>query len=185
MDHRRNLIQAIRDTPGVIKRVPAGELFTLKSGKQSNFYIDLRQLSISPVVRHMVALLQRDLEDLQFDAVGGPSIGADPIVGAYLASDSPLLRGFLIRKEEKGHGLAGLVIGSARPGDRVVILEDVSTTGGSMLQAVEAVRHYGCTVARGVAVLDRSDGTAARALLQVGVPYRSLLTHHDLEMGLQ
>lgn len=83
-----------------------------------------------------------ELQGFEFQAIGGPCVGANPIIGGYLYASgcgNPDLRGYLVRKEEKGHGLEGLVIGSIQPGDRCVMVEDVSTTGGSMMKAIEAV----------------------------------------------
>ena len=158
--------------------------FELKSGQRSNFYLDCRKITLLPagliyIVRHM----QNLLDGVNFDAIGGPCVGADPIVGAYLlarALPQPELRGFLVRKEEKGHGLAGLVIGSVREGDRCVVVEDVTTTAGSLLKAADAVREAGCIPVMGVTLIDRSGGAAALAVKQNGMEFKSILTLSDL-----
>src|SRR5262249_29140393 len=109
--------------------------------------------------------------------------GADPIVGATLALASSAglgrLTGFLVRKEAKSHGTGNRVEGPLVPGSRVAIVDDVATTGGSSLQAVEAVLRMGCNVAVVIAVLDRLEGAAA-AFAGRGLPFRSLVSIRDL-----
>ena len=116
-------------------------------------------------------------------AVGGLTMGADPIVGAALAlagaGDRPGLRGFLVRKEAKGHGTGRLVEGPLEPGEAVAIVDDVATTGGSSLKAVEAVEAPGAGWRVVIAMLDRLEGAAA-AFEARGLPFRSLLTIRDL-----
>jgi orotate phosphoribosyltransferase len=116
-------------------------------------------------------------------AVGGLTLGADPIVGATLAVAGSKgrndLRGFLVRKEAKGHGTGRLVEGPLQPGDRVVIVDDVATTGGSSLQAVAAVEAMGCQVVCVVVVLDRLEGAGA-AFEARQLDFRALVTIRDL-----
>jgi orotate phosphoribosyltransferase len=159
--------------------------FTLASGRSSHYYVDGRRVSLSAegaaiVGAGMLALLD---EIPGVEAVGGLTMGADPIVGATLAAagmgPKPRLKGFLVRKEAKGHGTGNLVEGPLEPGSTVAILDDVATTGGSSLKAVEAVRAMGCSVARVLVMLDRLEG-AAEAFAQAGVEFRSLLTIRDL-----
>ena len=115
--------------------------------------------------------------------MGGLTLGADPIVGATLALASSAglghLRGFLVRKEAKTHGTGNLVEGPLERGSTVAIVDDVATTGGSSLQAVDAVLAMGCKVAIVVAVLDRLEGAAA-AFAGRGLPFHPLLTIRDL-----
>jgi orotate phosphoribosyltransferase len=119
----------------------------------------------------------------EVEAIGGLSIGADPIVGATLAmassSGRPTLRGFLVRKQAKTHGTGKLVEGPLQPGSTVAIVDDVATTGGSSLQAIGAVESLGCKVALAAVVLDRLEG-AARTFEDRGIPFLPLLTIHDL-----
>jgi orotate phosphoribosyltransferase len=164
--------------------------FTLKSGQKSNFYLDCRVLTISTHLKLIVEGIKAAAEDLSYqpvggymcyDAVGGPAIGADPIVGAFLHSHHHLndpLRGFIVRKEEKDHGLAGLIIGSVQPGDRCLVIEDVTTTAGSLLKAIRAVEAFGCTVVKAVTLIDRSRGEAAKTLDKYN--FSSVLTLADL-----
>jgi orotate phosphoribosyltransferase len=159
--------------------------FTLASGRTSHYYVDGRKVTLSA---EGAALIGAGVLDMLADrpgvqAVGGLTLGADPIVGATLAVAGARgrtgLRGFLVRKEAKGHGTGRLVEGPVGPGDAVAIVDDVATTGGSSLQAVDAVEALGCVVVRVVAVLDRLEG-AAEAFAARGLDFRSLLTVRDL-----
>ncbi len=159
--------------------------FTLASGRTSHYYVDGRKVTLSAegaaVIGAGVLTALADLPDVS--AVGGLTMGADPIVGATLALaphlGRPDLRGFLVRKEAKGHGTGQLVEGPLQPGETVVIVDDVATTGGSSIKAIDAVEALGCRVARVVVVLDRLEGAAA-AFQQRGVDFKSLVTIRDL-----
>ena len=116
------------------------------------------------------------------DAVGGMSIGADPVTGAVvtMAGVAGLpLKGFMVRKEPKDHGLQKYIEGPVEPGQRVVIVEDVVTTGGSSLLAIERAQEFGLVVERVVAVIDRLAGAEAAFAAQ-GIPLESLVTIRDL-----
>jgi orotate phosphoribosyltransferase len=150
--------------------------FTLSSGRTSNYYVDLRKVTLSPAVGLIAGRLV-EVVGFMYDAIGGPMFGADPIVGAYLGLGlSP--RGFAVRKQEKGHGLAGLVVGSAVPGDRGVVVEDVTTSGDSLMHAVGAAQAFGIEVVQAVAVLDRT-GEVRPRLAALGIPFTALLTLAD------
>jgi len=159
--------------------------FTLASGRISHYYVDGRTVTLSAEGAAQVGAgvleLIADLPDVK--AIGGLTMGADPIVGAALAvggtSDRSELLGFLVRKEAKGHGTGKLVEGPLKPGMDVVIVDDVATTGGSSLQAVAAVEAMGSRVARVVVVLDRLEG-AAEAFQARGLEFRSMVTIRDL-----
>jgi orotate phosphoribosyltransferase len=159
--------------------------FTLASGRQSHYYVDGRKLTLSADGAALIGAGVLELLQKEFpvDAVGGLTLGADPIVGATLALASGAglggLRGFLVRKEAKGHGTGKLVEGPLEPGSTVAIVDDVATTGGSSLQAALAVEAMGCKVAVVIAVLDRLEGAAA-AFAARGLPFRALLTIRDL-----
>jgi orotate phosphoribosyltransferase len=150
--------------------------FTLASGRTSHYYVDGRTVTLSAEgaaeVGAGVLELIADLPGV--GAIGGLTMGADPIVGAALAT-----AGFLVRKEAKGHGTGKLVEGPLKPGMDVVIVDDVATTGGSSLQAVDAVEAMGCRVARVVVVLDRLEG-AAEAFASRGLDFRAMVTIRDL-----
>jgi orotate phosphoribosyltransferase len=159
--------------------------FTLASGRSSHYYVDGRKVTLSAEGAALIArgMLEAIADRPDIRAVGGLTMGADPIVGAILALapslGRPDLRGFLVRKEAKGHGLGNLVEGPLQPGDPVVIVDDVATTGGSSLKAVDAVQALGCQVVRVLAVLDRLEG-AERAFAQRSLDFRALVTIRDL-----
>lgn len=159
--------------------------FTLASGAVSRYYIDGRKVTLSAegaalIGSGVVDLLER-LPDVR--AVGGLTLGADPIVGAALAVAGARgrtdLKGFLVRKETKQHGMGRLVEGPLASGDAVLIVDDVATTGGSALRAVDAVEALGCRVAAVMTVLDRLEG-AAEAFASRGLPFHALTTIRDL-----
>ena len=159
--------------------------FTLASGRTSHYYVDGRKVTLSAEGAALIGAGVLDaLADLpDVSAVGGLTLGADPIVGATLAVAGARgqghWRGFLVRKEAKKHGTGNLVEGPLDAGSRVAIVDDVATTGGSSLQAVEAVEALGCKVARVIVVLDRLEG-AAEAFKARGLDFRSLVTIRDL-----
>lgn len=159
--------------------------FTLASGRTSHYYVDGRKVTLAAEGAALIgAGVLAVLESYPLvEAVGGLTMGADPIVGAALAlADSlgrPSLKGFLVRKEAKSHGTGRLVEGPVESGMVVAIVEDVATTGGSALKAVEAAEAAGCTVACAIAVLDRIEG-ASEAFADRGVPFHALLTIRDL-----
>jgi orotate phosphoribosyltransferase len=159
--------------------------FTLASGRTSHYYVDGRQVTLSA---QGAALIGAGVLDLLSDlphvsAIGGLTLGADPIVGATLAVAAARglthWRGFLVRKETKAHGTGKRIEGPLEPGAEVVIVDDVATTGGSSLQAAEAVEEFGCRVARVVTVLDRLEGAGA-AFAARGLDFRALVTIRDL-----
>jgi len=152
--------------------------FVLTSGQRSGYYFDGRLLSLDPVGARLVAqaVLERAWA-VQAQAVGGPAMGAIPIVGAVVllsGLQGRPLTGFFVRPRAKEHGTGRQVEGPLRPGQRVVVLDDVCTTGGSLLTALEAVEAMGCTVALVMAVLDRKQG-GSDALRARGYPFTALL----------
>jgi len=159
--------------------------FVLASGKTASFYLDAKQVVLDAAGAMLVG--QAVLARLQAlgplpDAVGGMSIGADPITAAVvtMAGVAGLpLKGFMIRKEPKGHGLGRYVEGPVAAGNRVVILEDVVTTGGSSLLAIDRAEEFGLRVERVVTLVDRLAG-GADAFADRGIPMESMLTIEDL-----
>ncbi len=158
--------------------------FTLASGQKSNYYIDCRPTSLSAegsVVLgelFLAGLSQLGEGHLTIDAIGGMSMGADPLVSAVTlisAQQGTPIDGFLIRKEVKGHGTGKQVEGNIAPWMRVVLLEDVVTSGGSTLRAIQAVRalHPDITIAGVLAVVDRQAGGRA-CFEKAGVPFKSI-----------
>jgi len=153
--------------------------FTLASGRQSSLYIDARLTTMSPDGLALIGPLglaaMRDA-GWRPDAVGGLTLGADPVSYA-IAYASALagapVRAFTVRKEAKQHGTGRLIEGPYREGDTVVVIEDVITTGGSALRAVEALRQAGATVAGVLAVVDREEG-GREAIEAAGLPVQAL-----------
>ena len=156
--------------------------FTLASGKKSTYYLDGKQISLHSIGLRLVSVGLLDLlADLPFDAIGGMTIGADPIVGGVLvaaAERNVSLDGFLVRKEPKGHGTQRYIEGPVKPGAKVVVIDDVVTTGGSALQAVDRIVEYGCQVVCVVGIVDRKEGGAANFAAR-NLPFRALLTIED------
>jgi orotate phosphoribosyltransferase len=157
--------------------------FTLASGRTATYYLDGKQITLESRGLRLVAegLLEL-LEDVDFTAIGGMSLGADPIIGAVLAVAAERgrsLQGFLVRKEAKGHGTNRFIEGPVQPGARVVIVDDVVTTGGSALQAIERVEEFGCHVVQVVGIVDRREG-GAENFARRELPFRCLLTIEDL-----
>jgi len=155
--------------------------FKLASGKESDFYVDARLTTMSPEGLAMIgplALSTLRKTGWKIDAVGGLTLGADPISYAIsyasAASDHPL-RAFTVRKEPKAHGTGKLLEGPIREGDRVAIIEDVITTGGSALRAIEAVRSAKASVAGVLALVDREEG-GRQAIEKAGIGVISLVT---------
>ncbi len=159
--------------------------FTLASGRKSHYYVDGRKVTLSAEGAAIVGagVLAQLVDRPEVKAVGGLTMGADPIVGATLAlapsAGMGHLRGFLVRKEAKSHGTGNLIEGPLEQGATVVIVDDVATTGGSSIQAVQAVEAIGCKVALVVVVLDRLEG-ASEVFAARGLPFHPLLTIRDL-----
>ena len=138
--------------------------FTLASGRQSSLYIDARLTTMSPEGLSLIGPLALDAllaAQWQVDAVGGLTLGADPIAYAisYASAQSAKpIRAFTVRKEAKAHGTGKLIEGPFQPGDRVAVVEDVITTGASALRAADAVQRGGGIVAGVLALVDREEG---------------------------
>lgn len=155
--------------------------FTLASGRQSSLYIDARLTTMTPEGQRLIGRLGlASLHDARWecDAVGGLTLGADPIAYAicHSSADSARpLRAFTVRKEAKTHGTGKLVEGPLQAGDRVVIVEDVITTGGSAARAVEAVKREGAVPVGVLALVDREEG-GRESLEALGLAVRALTT---------
>ena len=157
--------------------------FTLASGKKATYYLDGKQATLDPEGSRLVAEGMLDLlaAGPMPAAIGGMSIGADPITAAVVVMSAVRgtpLRGFMVRKEPKGHGTNQYVEGPVSPGEEVVIVEDVVTTGGSSLAAIQRCEAFGLRVVRVIAIIDRMEG-GAEAFAARGYPLASLLTIRD------
>ena len=180
MTDRDDLLALIKDLAIVHGKV------TLSSGREADFYVDLRRVTLSGRAAPLVGRVLLDLtSDWEYDAVGGLTMGADPVATAMLhaaAAQGRELDAFVVRKEAKAHGLQRRIEGPDISGRRVLVLEDTSTTGGSPLSALQAVREAGAT-AVGVAVIaDRATG-AGEKIEAEGVPYRFAYSVQDLGLA--
>ena len=177
---REQLLALVRAQAVVHGRV------TLSSGREADYYVDLRRVTLSGEAAPLVGRVMRELTaELTYDAVGGLTMGADPVATAMLhaaAAQGMRLDAYVVRKEAKAHGLQRRVEGPDIAGRRVLVVEDTSTTGGSPLTALAAVREAGA-VPVGVAVIADRD-TGARAKIEAeGVPYLSAYALADLGLG--
>ena len=157
--------------------------FTLASGKKASYYLDCRKLTLDSEAANVIGEgILEALEPDMPDAVGGMAIGADPITAAVIAlswQQGKPLKGFIVRKEAKLHGTGQQVEGPVESGQRAVMMEDVITTGGSSLRAIEHAREFGLVVDRIISIVDRGDDSAA-IFEKVGVKFHSLLHVSDL-----
>lgn len=159
--------------------------FTLASGKKASFYLDCRKLTLDGESANVIAAGMLDImaDDLP-DAVGGMAIGADPISAAIITvawQQQKNIKGFIVRKQAKGHGMKQMVEGPVVAGNRVVMVEDVVSTGGSSLKAIEHAREFGLEVDRLISIVDRGTETA-KIFGDVGVKYSTLLSLSDLKI---
>jgi orotate phosphoribosyltransferase len=157
--------------------------FQLASGKTASFYLDCRKVTLDGKGANLVGAGMLDLIGTDVpDCVGGMAIGADPITAAVITlafQGGQPLRGFIVRKEPKAHGTGQQVEGPVQPGQRAIILEDVATTGGSLIAAVQRARQFGLVVDRALAIVDRGQGATAR-LGEIGVTLQALVTLDEL-----
>ena len=177
MYDRQRLIELVKDNA-----LQIGD-FTLASGKKASYYLDCRKLTLDSEAANVIAqgILETLADDFP-DAVGGMAIGADPITAAVITcswQQNKPLKGFIVRKEAKKHGTGQQVEGPVQPGQRAVMMEDVVTTGGSSLRAIQHARDFGLVVDRIVAIVDRGEDSAA-IFEKVDVKFQSLLHVSDL-----
>ncbi len=173
--------------------------FTLASGATSDYYIDCRTTTLHAeggrLTGHAILELL-EAHNIQADAVGGLTMGADPIVSNVATAsaqralesrqkgenDSPLIHGFLVRKAEKTHGTGRRIEGFCQPGARAVIVDDVCTTGGSTITAIEAAREAGMVIAAVVCIVERQEANGRPAVEAAagGAPFLALFTANDV-----
>ncbi len=177
MNKKKELLNLLKKKAFLRKKVK------LSSGRISNFYIDVRKVSLSPrgvyLISHLIFNL---LKNKKINAIGGPTLGADPIVSGvcYLAhKNKRKLKGFLIRKSPKKHGRQKLIEGPAlASGERVVIVDDVATSGYSLIKAIKVLKKGKIRVVVAVSVVDREEG-AREALARYKCPLISLFAKSD------
>nr|WP_203596899.1 orotate phosphoribosyltransferase [Actinomadura bangladeshensis] len=172
------MLQQIKD-----KAVVHGD-FVLSSGKRASWYVDLRRVTLDGAAAPLVGRVMLDeTADLDYDAVGGLTLGADPVAAAMLhaaAARGRELDAFVVRKAGKAHGLQRRIEGPDVKGRRVLAVEDTSTTGGSVLTAVEALREAGAEVVAVATILERG---AAGRIAEEGLAYRHPYDVSDLGLG--
>ena len=159
--------------------------FTLKSGATSSWFLDTKQTACRPDGIVLVANVALDLIPPDAQAIGGLTMGADPVafgVAAVAATRGRSLRSFSVRTEAKDHGVTGRLAGALQPGDRVIITEDTVTRGTSIMEAVDAVRAFGAEPVLITVIVDRG-GTCAAMAEAAGVAFRPMLTAPDLGFG--
>ena len=153
----------------------------LSSGMEADYYVDLRRVTLDAVAAPLVGKVMLDLlEGWEFDAVGGLTLGADPVAAAIMhvaGQRGRLIDSFVVRKAEKQHGLQRRIEVPDVQGRRVVAVEDTSTTGGSVLSAVEALREAGAIVVGVAVIVERG---AKQAILDAGLEYRAAYSLADL-----
>ncbi len=157
--------------------------FTLRSGATSSWYLDGRQVTFDGEGAWVVGRAFYEALGPDVEAVGGMTMGADPIamaIAMVAAADGKPLRAFSIRKEAKGHGTGGRVVGPVGTGTRVALVEDTTTTGSATLEAAEASVDAGLVIEQVIVMVDRSDGVAEERLDYLGVPYQALVVPADL-----
>lgn len=175
MSDRDRLLELIRESAVVRGRV------TLSSGQEADWYVDLRRITLHREAAPLVGRVMLELtKSWEYDAVGGPTLGADPVAGAMLHASAGRLDAFVVRKESKSHGMKRRIEGPDVAGRRVLVVEDTSTTGGSPLGAVEVVRAAGADVVGVALIVDRGAEAAIRA---AGLNYLAAYSTADLGVG--
>ncbi|MEC4016430.1 orotate phosphoribosyltransferase [Streptomyces sp. H27-D2] len=176
-DARDALLRQIKD-----KAVVHGKV-TLSSGLEADYYIDLRRITLDGEAAPLVGQVMLDATaDLDYDAVGGLTLGADPVATSMLhaaAARGQRMDAYVVRKTGKAHGMQRRIEGTDVKGRRVLVVEDVSTTGGSPLTAVEAVREAGGEVVGVAVIVERG---AAPKIAEAGLPYIQAYSLADLDL---
>lgn len=174
LGRRARLAELVKELAVVMGKV------TLSSGKEADYYVDLRRATLHHEASPLIGALLRQLtEDWDFDAVGGLTLGADPVSDSVLHAPGRSIDAFVVRKEAKKHGMQRRIEGPDIKGKRVLVVEDTTTTGNSPLTAVAAAREAGAEVVGVATVVDRDTG-AADAIYKEGLEYRSILGLKDL-----
>lgn len=165
----------------ILKKAVVHGKVVLSSGKEADYYVDLRRVTLDSDAAPLVGQVMLDLtKDLNFEAVGGLTLGADPVATAMMhiaAQSGRKLDSFVVRKAEKAHGLQKRIEGPDVKGRRVLAVEDTSTTGGSVLTAVEALKEAGAIVVAVAVIVERG---AAPKVLAAGIEYRAAYQLSDL-----
>ena len=168
----------------IIKKAVVHGKVILSSGKEADYYVDLRRVTLDHVAAPLIGEVMLELtKDLNYDAVGGLTLGADPVATAMMhtaAKQGKALDSFVVRKAEKAHGLQRRIEGPDVKGKRVLAVEDTSTTGGSVLTAVEALNEAGAIVVGVAVIVERG---AALKISEAGLEYRAAYQLSDLGLA--
>ena len=174
---KSRLLQLLKERALVLGKV------RLSSGRESDYYLDERIVTLSPEGAYLTAKIILDmLKDMEIDAVGGPTVAADPIAGAVAAvsyAEGRPISGFMVRKEPKGHGMGKQVEGPIESGLKVAIVDGTMTTGASVLKAIEAVEKEGCEVVKVILLIDRLEG-GRENIQSRGYDFAAIFTRDDL-----
>ena len=174
MDDRQELAGLVRELAVVHGTV------TLSSGREADYYVDLRRATLHHRAGPLIGRLLRDLvADWDFAATGGLTMGADPVAAAIMHAPGRPIDAFVVRKAAKAHGMQRRIEGPDVTGKRVLVVEDTTTTGNSPMTAVEALREVGAEVVGVATIVDRQTG-ADEVFARAGLPYRYLLGLDDL-----
>ena len=168
----------------IIKKAVVHGKVILSSGKEADYYVDLRRVTLDHVAAPLIGEVMLELtKDLNYDAVGGLTLGADPVATAMMhtaAKQGKAIDSFVVRKAEKAHGLQRRIEGPDVKGKRVLAVEDTSTTGGSVLTAVEALKEAGAIIVGVAVIVERG---AAPKIEEAGLEYRAAYQLSDLGLA--
>ncbi|OYT53557.1 MAG: orotate phosphoribosyltransferase [Candidatus Altiarchaeales archaeon ex4484_2] len=176
-DKRKRLLELVKESA-----LSIGEI-TLSSGKKSSYYIDCRRITLDPEGAYLVAKILLDMfHGKGIDAVGGLTLGADPILGALAAvsflEGNPIPT-FIVRKTSKKHGTRNAIEGRLKEGSRVAVVDDVATTGNSLMQVIDTVEKMDCEVRKVVVIVDREEG-AKKTMARRGYRMESVFSRREL-----
>ncbi len=158
--------------------------FTLSSGKLSNYYLDCRKITLIPEgMDYIGQIILEKIKPLTIQGIGGLTLGADPIAYAVMAKayqNQMYIKTFIIRKNRKGYGLQREVEGGLQSGDRVVVVDDVVTTGQSTITAIEKAKVHGLEVVKAIVLVDRQEEGGLQKIKATGVPIEALLSRDEI-----
>jgi len=156
--------------------------FQLSSGGTSSWYLDGRQVTYSGIGGRLVAACIGELLDPAVTAVGGLTMGADPVAIAAALLAEPPLRAFSVRKDVKAHGAGGRIVGPLHADDKVAVVDDTTTTGSSFVETITVLQEAGVSVVQAIVVVDRSAGVAGKRCAELGVPFSAVI--HPADLGI-
>lgn len=169
----RQLIELLKEN----KVIKLGK-FTLSSGRESDYYVDMKRAVTNPsILRQVAEIISDRIDKRSVDKIAGPALGAIPLVTAVsLSTGIPML---MIRKAKKDYGTSKLIEGDLEMGDHVVVLEDVTTTGNSLIEAIKAIEENGGKVQKAFVIVDRDEG-ALKRVKEKGIDFEPLVSVNEL-----